>query len=91
MKPLADNLELTHLSNNAWRDRFRNELQLQLNNGVSLPAAMSSARTVADAGRVLPGTAAFDQLKKTIIGINNWDHLNSGITGAPATGGAWLT
>lgn len=91
VKPLADNLELTHLSNNAWRDHFRNELQLQLNNGVSLPAAMTSARTAADAARVLPGTVAFDQLKKTIISINNWDHLNSGIAGAPATGGAWLT
>lgn len=90
IKPLADNLDLTNLSNNAWRDRFGNEFQRQLNNGLSLNTAASIARAIADAGRAEPGTSAFEQLKKTIIGINNWDHLNSGITGAPATGGAWL-
>lgn len=90
IKPLADNLELTHLSNNAWRDRFRNVFQTQLNNGVGLADAVAVARASADLGRVEPGTAAFEQLKNTIIGINNWDHANSGIAGAPATGGAWL-
>jgi outer membrane receptor protein involved in Fe transport len=40
--------------------------------------------------RVVPGTAAFEQLKNTIIGINNWDSANAGIAGAPATGGAKL-
>lgn len=90
IKPLADNLELTHLSNNAWRDRFKNVFQTQLNNGAGLAEAATAARTVADLGRVEPGTPAFEQLKNTIIGINNWDHANSGIAGAPATGGAWL-
>lgn len=90
IKPLADNLELTHLSNNAWRDRFRNVFQTQLNNGTGLAEAVAAARAAADFGRVEPGTAAFEQLKNTIIGINNWDHANSGITGAPPTGGAWL-
>jgi outer membrane receptor protein involved in Fe transport len=51
---------------------------------------MSLARQAADAGRVIPGTPEFDQLKNTIIGINNWDHKNAGIEGAPETGGAWL-
>lgn len=90
IKPLADNLELTHLSNNAWRDRFKTVFQTQLNNGTGLAEAVAAARTAADFGRVEPGTAAFNQLKNTIIGINNWDHANSGIAGAPTTGGAWL-
>ncbi|GAO43882.1 TonB-dependent receptor [Flavihumibacter petaseus] len=90
LKPLSDNLDLTHLSNNAWRDKFKASLQNSLNNGVDLASAMSVARTDADAGRVEPGTPEFDQLKKTIIGINNWDHANAGIAGAPPTGGAWL-
>jgi hypothetical protein len=51
---------------------------------------MHVARTAADAGRAEPGTAAFDRLKDTITRINNWDHLNAGIAGAPRTGGAWL-
>ncbi len=90
LKPLADNLDLTHLSNKAWGDLFKSSLQTQLNNGIDLGTAADNARLVADQGRAEPGTAAFEQLKRTIIGINNWDHINSGIAGAPATGGAWL-
>ncbi|PLW89082.1 TonB-dependent receptor domain-containing protein, partial [Mucilaginibacter sp.] len=44
----------------------------------------------ADAGRVEPGTPAFDALRKTIIGINNWDIKSSLIPDAPVTGGAAL-
>lgn len=90
IKPLADNLDLTHLSNNAWRDKFKNALQSQLDNNIDLAEAMQLARQEADAGRVEPGTQAFNDLKTTIIGINNWDHANAGVAGAPATGGARL-
>ncbi|MFZ9660788.1 MAG: TonB-dependent receptor, partial [Chitinophagaceae bacterium] len=90
LKPLADNLQLTHLSNSAWGSKFKSSLQQSLNQGIDLATAMKNARTVADVGRVEPGTAAFDELRKTIIGINNWDHVNAGIVGAPSTGGAWL-
>lgn len=90
VKPLVDNLELTHKSNNAWRDIFKSNLQSQLNSGTDLADAFVFARQAADAGRVLPGTPEFEQLKNTIIRINNWDHKNAGIAGAPETGGAWL-
>lgn len=90
VKPLADNLQLTHLSNTAWGARFKTALQNALDGGADLAAAMQRARTAADAGRVEPGTAAFDRLKDTIVHINNWDHLHAGIAGAPPTGGAWL-
>ena len=36
LKPLADNLDLTHLSNAAWRDKFKAALQSAINNGVDL-------------------------------------------------------
>lgn len=90
LKPLADNLQLTHLSNSAWGARFKTKLQDDLNNGIDLATAMKNARAVADAGRVEPGTASFELLKDSIISINNWDHINAGIGGAPTTGGAWL-
>ena len=90
LKPLADNLQLTNLSNNAWGAKFKTKLQTDLNAGIDLAEAMKNARTVADAGRVEPGTPEFDNLKNTIIKINNWDHLNAEIPGAPTTGGAWL-
>lgn len=90
LKPLADNLDLTNLSNTNWKNIFQSALQDRLNAGVNLNDAFILARQEADKNRVVPGTAAFEQLKSTIIGINNWDSANSGIAGAPATGGAKL-
>lgn len=90
VKPLADNLDLTHLSNSAWGAAFKTTLQNSLATGADLATAMQAARTAADAGRVEPGTAAFDELKNTIVQINNWDHKNAGIATGTETGGAWL-
>lgn len=90
LKPLADNLQLTHLSNNAWGNRFQTKLQSDLNAGIDLATAMKNARVFADQGRAEPGTEAFETLKNQITRINNWDHLNANIPGAPATGGARL-
>ena len=50
---------------------------------------MNGARAVADQGRPQPGTDAFNNLKNTIIGINNWD-IAVNTPGAPITGGAAL-
>ncbi|MCJ8210980.1 TonB-dependent receptor [Mucilaginibacter sp. RS28] len=95
VKPLADNLDLNHASNSAWATSFTNALNAYgtahggLTSG-NLAAATQAARAAADAGRVEPGTAQFDALKKTIIGTNNWDIKSSLIPDAPATGGAAL-
>ncbi|WP_187261269.1 TonB-dependent receptor [Pontibacter beigongshangensis] len=91
VKPMVDNLEITSGGTNAaWSARFKTALQEQLNAGAALPSAMQQAREAADAGRVVPGTPAFEELKRTIRGINNWDHGKI-IPGAPATGGAFLS
>lgn len=90
LKPLADNLDLTHASNNDWKALFQSTLQTGINGGLPLAEAFENARKIADQGRVEPGTPEFEALKNTIIGINNWDHINGGVAGAPKTGGAWL-
>lgn len=90
LKPLADNLQLTQSSNSVWGSKFKSVLQSSLNAGQDLATAMKTARVAADLGRVEPGSSAFDALRDTIIKINNWDHINAGIAGAPRTGGAWL-
>jgi outer membrane receptor protein involved in Fe transport len=89
LKPLADNLDLTSSTNANWGSTFQKTLQSAVNGGTDLPTAMIQARAAADAGRVQPGTQAFNDLKNTITGINNWDHASL-VPGAPATGGAWL-
>jgi len=95
VKPLADNLDLNHASNSAWATLYKNALTAYANaNGgltsANLVAATQAARTAADAGRVEPGTQAFNDLKNTIIHINNWDIKSSLIPNAPVTGGAAL-
>ncbi len=91
VKPLADNLDLASGgSNKVWGDKFKAELNNQLAAGADLATATAKARTFADANRVVPGTPAFNQLKNTIIGINNWDVQSSLIPDAPVTGGAAL-
>ena len=97
VKPLADNLDLySGGSNSAWATKFKNALVSYGNsNGGALTSsnladATNYARSIADAGRVEPGTPSFESLKRTIIGINNWDIRSSSIPGAPETGGAAL-
>jgi outer membrane receptor protein involved in Fe transport len=96
VKPLADNMDLySGGSSSAWATKYKNALTEYANNNGgltsdNLAAANVYARKKADAGRVEPGTPEFDQLKNTIIKINNWDIKSSQIPDAPATGGAAL-
>ncbi|HEX4849236.1 MAG TPA: TonB-dependent receptor, partial [Puia sp.] len=102
LKPLADNMDLysggaTDTKTPAsWGTKYKSALNAYAaaNGGAltsaNLAAATQFARQQADASRVVPGTPAFDQLKNTIIKINNWDIKSSAIPDAPATGGAAL-
>lgn len=96
VKPLAGNLDLASGgSSNAWSAKYKNALlQYASDNGgltsANLAAATAWARSEADKGRVEPGTPAFDQLKNTIVKINNWDIRSATIPDAPVTGGAAL-
>lgn len=101
VKPLADNMDLYSggatdtKTPTSWGTKFKTALNsyAAANGGLNdanLAAATAYARAQADASRVVPGTAAFNALKKTIIGINNWDIRSSSIPDAPLTGGAAL-
>ncbi|MBA4168715.1 MAG: TonB-dependent receptor, partial [Chitinophagaceae bacterium] len=102
VKPLADNLDLysggaTDTKTPAsWGTKYKNALEAYVaeNGGgltsANLAAATQYARQQADASRVKPGTPEFEQLKNTIIKINNWDIKSKSIPDAPETGGAAL-
>ncbi|SNR33252.1 MULTISPECIES: TonB-dependent receptor [Hymenobacter] len=99
LNPLALNLDLQNGATaltagsgpkTSWGDKFQAALQSQVNQGVGLAAAMQQARAVADAGRAVPGTPAFDALKNQIVHTNNWDS-GVNVKGAPIPGGAALT
>ncbi len=90
-KPLVDNLDITSGGTNSlWGSKFKTSLQSEIDKGTDLATAMQIARQAADQGRVEPGTPEFDNLKNTIIKINNWDN-GAVVSGAPETGGAWLS
>lgn len=88
LNPLALNMDLQHELNADWGNKFKTELQNQLAQQMDLATAMRLAREKADAGRLLAGTAAFDQRKSTITGINNWDTVVN--PDGTRTGGAAL-
>jgi iron complex outermembrane receptor protein len=97
VKPTADNMDLySGGSNSAWGTKFKNALNEFAGanggtlNSANLAAATKYAREQADASRVVPGTAAFNDLKETITGINNWDIRSAAIPDAPLTGGSKL-
>lgn len=102
VKPLADNLDLYSggatdtKTASSWGTKYKNALnEYATKNGgglndANLAAATQYAREQADASRVKPGTPGFEQLKNTIIKINNWDIKSGSIPDAPATGGAAL-
>lgn len=97
VKPLADNMDLySGGSGTAWAAKFKTALNTYgIDHGgaltsENLAAATQFARQAADASRVQPGTQAFQDLKNTIIGINNWDIKSATIPDAPETGGAAL-
>jgi len=101
VKPLADNLDLysggaTDTKTPAsWGTKYKTALNAFAaeNGGLltsNLAAATQYARQQADASRVKPGTPEFDQLKNTIIKLNNWDIKSKSIPDAPETGGAAL-
>jgi iron complex outermembrane receptor protein len=102
VKPLADNMDLysggaTDTKTPAsWGTKYKNALNAYAaaNGGsltsANLAAATQYAREQADASRVKPGTPEFDQLKNTIIKLNNWDIKSGSIPDAPETGGAAL-
>src|SRR5205085_8326535 len=85
VKPLADNLDLYSggatdtKTPTSWGTKYKNALLAYASeNGgaltsANLAAATQFARQQADASRVVPGTQAFDDLKNTIVQINNWD------------------
>jgi outer membrane receptor protein involved in Fe transport len=102
VKPLADNIDLYSggatdtKTATSWGTKYKDALNAYAaeNGGAlteaNLAAANRYARLQADASRLKPGTPEFNQLKNTIIKINNWDVKSASIPDAPETGGAAL-
>ncbi|HVX49165.1 MAG TPA: TonB-dependent receptor, partial [Chitinophagaceae bacterium] len=98
MNPLADNLEKSFRTDKAWTAIYTaklNGLLPVLQAGQSyipqvLLAAHRAARAAADAGRFMPGTAAFNAQVAKIKARNDWDIYPTSNDPTDTTGGARL-
>jgi iron complex outermembrane receptor protein len=57
-----------------WFSDYTNAYNVASAGGQNDAASHISARTFADNGRYMPGTAVFDQKKAELVNINNWDY-----------------
>jgi len=73
LRSMAENMDRSYKPDNAWYADFTSGFDQSMKDGVTVASALKQARTVADAGRFTPGTAAFNQQLQKLQDINNWD------------------
>ena len=74
IRSLAENMDRAFKSDTKWFSDYTSAYNLAIAGGENDAASHFSARTFADNGRYLPGTAEFDQKKTELVNINNWDY-----------------
>ena len=73
LRSMGENLDRSYKSDNQWNADFANAWNAATAAGQPVAAALASARAAADAGRLLPGTAAFARQLARLQDINDWD------------------
>jgi len=73
LRSMAENLDRSYKPDNTWYTHFTNGFDQSVARGAGVADALKQARTIADAGRYLPGTAAFKKQLEKLQDINNWD------------------
>lgn len=73
MRSLAENMDRAYKSDDKWFADYSTAYKNAFAGGASVADAHRIARTQSDAGRFLPGTEAYEEKKKELIDINNWD------------------
>ena len=73
LRSMGENLERSYQSDAAWNTRYTTAWNAAETAGQTVAQAHASARTAADAGRLEPGTPAFNQRLVELQDLNNWD------------------
>ena len=73
IRSMAENIDKSFKTDNAWFADFTNQFNADTKAGLAVPDALRDARAVADKGRPVPGTSAFNELIAKLRDINNWD------------------
>ena len=73
IRSMAENIDRSFKTDNQWFADFTNRFNAATRAGSAVPDALRDARSVADQGRPVPGTPAYDALIDRLRDINNWD------------------
>ncbi|UYZ63763.1 TonB-dependent receptor [Hymenobacter weizhouensis] len=73
LRSAAENLDRSFKTDARWNQDYTAAWNAAVQQGQSVAQAHATARQAADAGRLQPGTPAFEQKLKELSDINNWD------------------
>ena len=73
IRSMAENIDKSYKTDNQWFTDFTNRFNTDTQNGLAVTEALWDARSVADQGRPVPGTATYNDLITKLRDINNWD------------------
>ncbi|MDB5229267.1 MAG: TonB-dependent receptor [Chitinophagaceae bacterium] len=78
-RPLGENIDLAFKKPTQWYNDYTTAFNTAINTGNTVEGAHAAARTAADNGRFIPGTAAFDSVLNKITHTNNWDTVGAAL------------
>lgn len=73
LRSMGENIDRSYKPDAQWNTDFTNAWNTATAGGQGVAAALATARNAADAGRLQPGTEAFNQRLSNLQDINNWD------------------
>ena len=73
LRSMGENIDRSYKPDTQWYNDFTSAFNAANGGGQAVPQALATARTAADAGRLQPGTPAFEQRRNQLQDVNNWD------------------
>jgi len=73
LRSMGENIDRSYKPDAVWNTDFTNAWNTATAGGQGVAQALATARTAADAGRLQPGTDAFNRRLSTLQDVNNWD------------------
>ncbi|MGI4740629.1 MAG: TonB-dependent receptor [Janthinobacterium lividum] len=73
LRSMGENIDRSYKPDAVWNQDFTTAWNTATAGGQGTAQALATARTAADAGRLQPGTDAFNQRLSTLQDVNNWD------------------
>jgi outer membrane receptor protein involved in Fe transport len=73
LRSMGENIDRSYKPDAAWNTDFTSSWNTATAGGQGVAQALATARLAADAGRLQPGTEAFNQRLSQLQSVNNWD------------------